>query len=459
MQKFTPRPAQLEDLAFAIREKKAMFLHDPGVGKTLPACLFIYYCWMKHNVKTYFVMPKSLLRKNRLELLQCTNFTEGEIQIIDGTPKERAIQMSNPNAKVFLMGYKRFADDWRALKVHQPQMGAVVVDEYHMGFKTHDSQRTKQLFQCMRDCEFFLPMSGTLIDGRLDSCYSAVKIIEPRYYSSHFSFMAEHAIKDQYGTVLDWHNHAKIGRILKRHGVRRTFEQEYGKEEPVIQNEICEMHPKQREAYMEFEAAAILELEDGYLEGFNKGVAAIRCRQIMGHPETFGILKDGELTGKDESLIVHLEDHMARKEPFLIFSVLIPEQERIFKLCQKMGFNVGLYNSNVDTTKRDEYNQAFLDRKLDGIIGSPQTMAVGLNWPFVNHVIFASLTYQNSDFVQGYRRAIRGKRETPLRVTVLEYEKSIDQRIFQIVNRKSVNANKIDDSYQTLTLGKKNTDL
>jgi len=455
MEKFTPRPAQMEDLVFMLREKKGMYLHDPGVGKTLPACLFIYALWMTHKTKTYFVMPKSLMRKNYQELLKCTNFTEHDLQILDGTPKERAIQMNNSRAKVFLMGFKRFSDDWRGLKTLQPELGAVVVDEIHMGFKSHDSQRTKELFKCMNGCEYFLAMSGTLIDGRLDSCFPTIKIIEPRYYASHGSFMAQHAIKDEYGTVLDWHNHGKIGRILKRHGVRRTFEQEYGKEDPVIQNEICEMHPKQREAYKEFEEAAILELEDGYLEGFNQGVAVIRCRQIMAHPETFGILKPGETTGKDESLIVHLEDHKARNEPFLIFSVLIPEQQRIFELCKKMGFNVGLYNSTVSTAQRDIYNQQFIDRKLDGIVGSPQTMAVGLNWPFVNHVIFASLGYQNSDFVQGYKRAIRGKRETPLRVTVLEYENSIDQRIFQIVNKKSLNAHKIDETNQRLTLGSK----
>lgn len=456
--KKTARDYQIADLAFLIKEKKAGLLHDPGCGKTLPGCLLMYYVASLGQM-SFFVMPKSLMRKNRIELLECTNLTSDEITIIDGTPKQRELQMKNANTKVFIMGFKRFADDWKTLKTLYPQINCIIIDEWHMGFKSMESQRTKELVKFMKTgTEYFVPMSGTLIDGRLDSCYAAIHIIEARYYTNLYSFRAQHALTDEYGRIIAWRGHDKIGRILQRHFRRKTFEQVYGKQDtniPIIQPEICEMHPKQREAYIEFEETAILELDDKFLEGGNPAVAAMRCRQIMAHPHTFGILKPDEHTGKDESLLVHIEDHINRKEPLLIFATLQPEQERIYELCKKAGLRTGLINGNVSIPDRDKIDLAFQAGELDCVVASPATASVGFNWGHVNHIVFTSLDYQNVNFVQAYRRATRGIRTCKLRVTILEYENSIDQRIYEIVNIKSQNLSKVDSTYETLTLGKK----
>lgn len=448
------RDYQIDDLAFMIMNPRCALLHDPGCGKTPPVCVYIEMLWKDFGTKSYWTMPKSLLRKNKEELLRFTNLKANEIVIIDGTPKERAIQMNSKTAKVFLMGFKRFADDWKTLKVLHPELDAVFIDEIHMGFKSHDSQRTKELFKCMRGTKIFVPMSGTLIDGRLDSCYPTIHIIEPRYYANYYSFKAQHAICDEFGTVIQWINHQKLGYIFKRHCIRRTFKEVYGDEQKVIIPELCEMHPKQREAYEEFEAQAILELEDDFLEGFNPAVAAMRCRQIMAHPHTFKLLDEGELTGKDDALLVHLEDHKNRNfEPILIYSSLVAEQERIARLCEGQGFKVGLINGNVPASRRGEIDKAFQSGQINCVVASPATAAVGFNWGHVNHVVFASLDYQNVNFVQAYRRAIRGVRSCPLRITVLEYRDSIDQRIFAIINKKSKDLHKVDDTYEKLELG------
>lgn len=449
------RPDQIEDLSFYMKNERCANLSDPGTGKTPSVCVYIYYLSSRKDKKSFWVMPKSLLAKNKMELLRFTEFTEDQIIIVDGTPKQREAQMSDPRGKVFLMGFKRFSDDWETLLKYHPELDAVIVDEIHMGFKSDKSTRTKELFKAMRKMRHFLAMSGTLIDGRLDSAYPTIKIIEPRYYTNHNSFIAQHALVDEYGQIFEWVNHAKIGRIFKRHCVRRSFESVHGKVKKVIECQPCEMSKAQRAAYDEFEAMAILELEDGFIEGGNPAVAAIRCRQILAHPETFGLLPKGEMSGKDEALLVHLEDHKNNKQPLVIFSVLQPEQERIYKLCKDMGFRVGLINGNVSAKDRAKIDEQFQNGELDIVVGSPATAAVGFNWSHVNHIIFASLDYLNSNFVQAIQRAIRGTRKIPLRVTVLEYLNSIEQRIFQIVNKKSKDLNKVDDTYETLDLGYK----
>lgn len=447
------RPDQIQDLAFYISNPRCFNLSDPGSGKTPPTCVYIEYLWTHENTKTFWAMPKSLLYKNKQELLRFTNLKEHEIVIIEGDAKKRLNQMASKSAKVWLMGFKRWADDWEKMMEMHPELNALIVDEWHMGgFKNPQSNRSQALFKAMRRLKYFLPLSGTLIAGRLDSCYTAIKIVEPRYYANHFSFMAQHALQDEYGTIIAWINHDKLGRIFLRHGIRKTFESVYGKEAKVIQKEVVPMDEKVRKAYKEFEEKALLELEDKFLDGMNPAVNAMRCRQIMGHPHTMNLLKPGELTGKDERLEILIEDHINSGTPVIIFASLKPEQQRIAELCTKWGMKVGLINSDVSPKKRGEIDEAFRNGNLNCIVGSPATAAVGFNWGHVDHVIFASIDYDNTNFVQAYRRCIRDKRNKPLLITVLEYEESIDQRIFSIVDKKSRDLSKVDQTYEKLSL-------
>ena len=102
-----------------------------------------------------------------------------------------------------------------------------------------------------------------------------------------------------------------------------------------------------------------------------------------------------------------------------------------------------------------ELDKAFQKGEVEVIVASPATAAVGFNWGHVNRVVFASMDYQDSSFMQGYRRAIRGKRATPLLIYVLEYRDSIDQRIFLIVDQKAMDAQKVDGTREVFNLSRK----
>jgi hypothetical protein len=72
-------------------------------------------------------------------------------------------------------------------------------------------------------------------------------------------------------------------------------------------------------------------------------------------------------------------------------------------------------------------------------------------------VIFVSLDYMDTSFFQAYRRMIRGVRKTPLRITILEYARSLDRRIFRIVQAKSGLARAVDPTREVHELGKAGT--
>lgn len=468
MAKYNLRPHQITDLAFYLQNDKCGNLSDPGCDKTGSVCVYIQYLYEHKNKISLWAMPKSLIGKNREELLNFTDLRPDQIMVLDGTPSQRTKLLESGEPAVILMSFQRWATDWEMLKAKFPKIDAMMFDEFHMGgFKKPTSKRSQALFKSARTLSIFLPMSGSLVAGRLDSCYSAIHVIEPRYYFDHYSFLQEHGIFDDYNNVVAWKNHDKIGRIFIRHCIRRSFKETHGEKARVIIKEKVKMNEELREIYEEFENNALLELEDSFLEGGNPAVATMRCRQIMAHPHTLGTITIGgreigiknwsedNLTSKEEALQVHVEDHINTGKPLLIFASLQPEQERIVALCKKWGLSgVELINASVSGQKRIQIDTAFRAGTLQCVVASPATASVGFNWGHVDHIVFMSLDYENVNFIQAYGRAIRGKRDTPVLIHIMEYEKSIDQRIMQIIDQKSADLHKIDPTYEKLELSK-----
>jgi SNF2 family DNA or RNA helicase len=463
------RDAQLVDLTFAMARERSANLSDPGCGKTPPTCVFFYWLWKEHKERVMWAMPKSLLRKNLKEILLFTDFEPGDVVIYDGTPEQRAKIRKNSDAKVWLMGFRRYSDDWHTLWNLHNDFNCLAVDEVHLGFGGETSEQTLQMHAGLRYMKRYLPLTGTLINGRLDSAYNVIKAINPGYYSSHEHFMAEHAIKDLDGRTVAWRNHEKLAKIFKEVAIRRDFTSTYGKNVivPIIRE--VEMAEKQKEIYTQWEGEALLELDDRFLEAANGGVAAIRAAQILSHPESVHLpvefdkdtgkptayreynLTGKERTGKDEQLLIDLADHKNTGEPLIIFGVFEKTLERIAELCRKQGFRVGVIHGGVPGKRRETIDEQFQAGEIDVVVGSYQTCGIGFNWGHVDHIICYELDYGDSAFIQARRRAERGTREKPLRLSIYIYEGAkVENRKMEVIERKSADANKVDDTNELI---------
>jgi hypothetical protein len=417
------------------------------------------YLWQDRKLRSAWAMPKSLLEKNRREILRFTEFEPDEVAIVDGTPQKVVDALQNPAHKFFLMGFDRYS------QVHEilpPDCKALFVDEMHKGWGGDSSKRTQAFYKAMeRRNEFFIGMTGSLVNGRLDSAYPAIKAIEPRYYPSFNGFMNFHAIYDDDMKVIGWRNHWKLSAILGKHGIRHTFEEVYGKEDVVIMPEPVYMSERHRAIYDKFEQQAILELEKFYVDGTEPGVGFIRARQLLEHPNMFpdlsedakgkwvNILPD-ERPAKEEYIDLHLTDHVRNGTPVVVFSAMVPQQKRILDMMRhEHKMEVEILNGEVSAKRRGEIDLAVQRGDLQGLVASGEVADVGFNWQYFGkqelcHMIMATINFLDTTFFQAYRRAIRGKREKSLLVSVPQYVDTIEQRIAQIVHRKSVMANKVD---------------
>lgn len=444
-----------------------MNLSDPGTGKT-PSVTVNQWRRSSEGKRTIWVQPKALMAKNVREILRFTPFSPKDVAIVDGTTRQVDTAM-NSGAQVLLMGPDRF----KRLVPSLPK-AALDVDEFHMcfggaggGFDSAPSGRVRAFYEYTHGYDEGVFMTGTMINGRLDTCFPAIHAIEPRYYPFGYEqFMGAHAYMDERNRPYGWHSHARIGQILGKHGIRRTFEQVFGKQAVQFELEWLDMSQAQREIYDTFHEQAYLELEQFIIDGTMPGVATIRARQIMEHPNYFRDLRDpynlphvdimpGHAPAKLESMKIHLTDHINNKTPVVIFAALVPQQQQIVDLARSMGRRVGLMNGDTSAKEKNAVDQGFVSGELDTIVASAKVASVGFNWQFsgekeVNHVIFPSLTYMSSDFIQGYRRTVRGQRGSPLRVTTQAYIDSVDQNVMGINRRKARDAHLVDQTQELI---------
>lgn len=451
----TLRDYQVADLAFYMQTPRCLNTSDPGTGKTASVCAYAWYLWSELKHRTIWSMPKSLLKKNKDELIEFSGFKPEDIAIVDGTPAQRKKAIGS-DAKVFLIGFTALANEWQDLLSAHPDINALLVDELHMGYGGHESKRTQNLYEMMKRIKYFVGMTGTIINGRLSSVYPCIQLIEPsRYKGGYHSFLAHHALEDNYGRIVAWVRGDRLKPFFYKFAVRHSFEEVYGPEAKVIIHEKVPMDPAQRAAYEEFEETALLELEESWLDGsFSKAVHIIHCRKIMEHPQTLGAPLDSiKTTGKEERLKIHLEDCKQSGKPMIVFAALVAQIERAADIAKDLGLRVGMIHGGVSTKKRFEIDEQFRAGELDVVIASPATTAVGYNWGHVDTMVFMSLDYMDSSFRQGYRRAIRGVRGKPLLIYVLQYEDcEVEDRIFNIVQRKADMANEVDETVSKIDI-------
>lgn len=440
------RADQLTDLGTLMTRMKYGLWNDPGTGKTPVAAVFSKWLWDAKQIRTVWVQPSSIVGKNRDEILKFTDFKPEEVVIVSGqTVQKRHRAMRSSAGKVFLFTADGLCSDWEFLVQHQQNINALIGDEWHLLYSSDTSKRFYQLLLLSKQLKAIVPMTGTLLNGKLSHAFPAVHLLQPLYYGSSAGFMNRHAIFDEYSSVIGWKNHEHLKKVLQDCGVRRSFEEVYGPEAKVMITELCEMHGKQLEAYEQVKAEALLELEDSFIEADTPALNALRCRQVMAHPHHFGLMKSSELTGKEKMVMHHVDLALEAEKPLLVFAVFQPEQERLFDLINKKApGKVALINGNVSQTSRVEIDKQFRSGKIQFIVGSPDTCAFGFNWGHLDEMVFASRDYSDGSMLQAYRRGIRGVRTTPLRIYILEYRDSIDQRIAEIIESRSKDANLVD---------------
>lgn len=431
------REYQKQDLEFHLSRDRSANLSEAGTGKSPTFSRYIFTRYMIDGSKTVLICPGGIMKKNQEDVCEWCGWSEDEVVIVKGDKKKRLQTYKKQEIKCFIISADTFGKEWQILLENQPKLNCCVIDENHLIYSGHTSQRTQALYAASRKIKYFLFNTGTPFNGKFSSVYPMLAIIEPRFYMNYQNFVNYHGVYDNFGRVVAWSRPEKLRNALRMISVRHTFKECYPKSQGYTMfYETADIDENLKQNYLTLETEALLELEDKNLDCSNPAVKAMRCRQLLSCPEAMELELKPLVNGKDELLKVHLENAKEEGSQLLLFSVFTAEQNRLKKLCEDMGLRVGLINGSVSNSKRGEIDVAFRNHELDVVIGSPATCSIGFNWQFAKEVIFLSMDYQDSSFMQGIQRLDRGSRDNPIPVYVIGYKTKVEKRIMEIIKRK-----------------------
>lgn len=480
------RPKQIKTFQKALMNRRFLDRSHAGAGKTPSACCLTgflistppvetspmdslralpmmfaklplsahTYTSGKFHCRAIWIQPSTLMQKNKDEMLVWNSqFDDSQVKVVRGTAAQKKKICLDENVLVWIMTAESFKSYYVEMKAKFLDIFQIVCDEPHLYYRGFKSARTKFFVDNVPDHVRIHFMTATPTPrGKLSSAYTYCHMIQRDYYGCYEWFINTHADLDEYGNPHNWKNHDKLWRFLDNYSICWTSKDMYGDIPEVIIRDVVEMHPKVLNTYRGFEAAGVAELQGYILEAKGGGVETLRCRQILNHPHKIKIpvhwddhgqpdewaessVFDG-ITPKLERILEYAE----AGEPLIIFGSFTAEIEMIAETLRHKKLRVGVIHGGVLQLQRVKVDQDFQAGKLDVVVCSAATAGVGLNWPFVNTVIFHSLNYGDDEFLQAIARAKRGVRSETLKIVLLEYENSIDQPVMWAVHHNSRNS-------------------
>ena len=436
------RDYQEERLRYHLLNPRSCEFLGCGLGKTPIFCVYTRIQLDCFHERSCWVMPASLLTKNKEDLIRFGDFKEEELAVCNGTPKKRRQQYEDPKVKVFLMSGDCFAKEWELLP---EDVGAVIFDEWHLIASTHTSQRTQSIYRASRRFKKMKMLTGTICRGRYSSAYPAIALVEPRFFCNYQNFLHYFAVYNRWNQIVAWRNGEKLAAVLNKvsTGLKDPDTIKMAPVQYIV--ERCNFDEEQKRAYKDLEEEGLLELTDEFVDCRGSGgVKAIRCRQVLSTPEKLGLRP--KFNGKLDMVKTHLMTAKDEGERILIYSCFVDEQMKLKELCDSLGVRAEVMNGSTPSQKRGEIASAFEKHELDVIIGSEQVMSTGFNFEFVKEILLTSPDYGNDSLTQSVGRGNRGTRTRPLLVYFIEYGTRIERRILSIIARKNKELNEVLNS-------------
>ncbi|HEY2147763.1 MAG TPA: SNF2-related protein, partial [Pirellulales bacterium] len=207
-------PYQLDGVAFAASQGRAVLADDMGLGKTIQGVGTAEFLAREAEVrKVLVVCPASLKSQWRSEIHR---FCERDVQLIGGRTAERSSQYDN-SCFFTVCNYEQVLRDIMAIE--RVKWDLIILDE---GQRIKNWQsKTAAIIKSLRS-RFALVLSGTPLENRLDELYSVVQFIDDRRLGPGFRFFNQHRVVDEKGKVLGYKNLAQLRETLKPILLRRT---------------------------------------------------------------------------------------------------------------------------------------------------------------------------------------------------------------------------------------------
>lgn len=419
---------------------------EMGLGKTIQAISFILSEKEIDNSRPAIVIaPASLIYNWKKEFEKFAPTLN--VKVVAGTRDERrAIFASNQQPDVWITSYPLIRQDINVYR--EFQFDVMILDEAQ-AIKNHLTQTAKATRLIEAKQRFAL--SGTPIENRLDELWSIFQTISPGFLGSKQEFI-------QYSN--DYIRKTTKPFILRR--LKTDVLPDLP--EKIEFEQYSELTKEQKQVYLAYlerierQLDAVVEADQFNQEKIEILAGLTRLRQICCHPSLFLENYQGE-SGKLELLLTIIEQLRVENRRILIFSQFSSMLKIIEKELNKLNYRSFYLDGQTPIKDRVEMAEAFNNGEREVFIISLKAGGTGLNLTGADTVILFDLWWNPAVEAQAAGRAHRIGQTKEVEVIRLITEGTIEEKIFQLQEKKRKLVDEIIQPGETLLSSLSETEL
>lgn len=448
--KTKPYSHQLEFLTYALSHKSFLLGDQMGVGKSreiidlalhlkrdegMQHCLII--CGI--NGTKYNWLEEINIHSNESAIILGTHVGKNGNLIEDGTEAKLKQLMEVPKEFFWIINVEalrlkhggRFAiaDVINSL-CYNKTIGLIAFDEAHI-CRTPESMQARALLQIK--CDRIVPMSGTFLINKPLDLYVPLKWIGKEQHN-YWAYKNHYCIFGAFGTheVIGYKNLKDLHNTVKNCMLRRLTSQVLDLPPKIQKREYVELNKEQAKLYSDIKKQ-ILEDIDKIKMSVDPLSELLRLRQVTGTPELLStkVTKSAKI----DRLLELVEEVTNEGNKCIVYSNWTSVTDILKEKLSK--YNPAYITGEVTANKRMEQVKKFQDDPTcKVIIGTIGAMGTGITLTAANTIVFMDEPWNRAIKDQAEQRAYRVGTKNTVEVITLVAKKTIDEAIYNIVQRK-----------------------
>jgi SNF2 family DNA or RNA helicase len=430
-----PYPYQWRGAIFLACRGRCILGDDMGLGKTIQAMAAVEILARERGLgRVLVIAPSSVKYQWDTEIRK---FTKRAVQVIDGTPEERAKQYAEPTF-YRLVNYEQVVRDTKAIQDWKPDV--IILDEAQR-IKNWASKTTMTVKKLQS--RYAIVLTGTPLENKLEELYSIVQFVDERRFGPAFQFLHDHRVLDDKGQLTGYRQLDKIRDRLTPIFLRRTRDEVLGELPPrTDSNVFVELSDDQRMPYEEQRTTLARLLSKPTLtDADRKRILACLSNLRLICDSTFLFDKSTNSSPK----LVEFEELLNElgllgagrpKHKVVVFS----QWEQMLHLCaavlerQRLGY--ALLHGGLSGKERKAALATFKNDDACKVFLSTDAGGVGLNLQMADTVINLELPWNPAVLEQRIARVHRLGQEKPVRVINLVTRGTVEERVQRILADK-----------------------
>jgi len=425
-------PYQLDGIAFAVGQGRAVLADDMGLGKTIQGVGVAELLAREAEIrKVLVVCPASLKSQWRNEIQR---FSGRDCQLVLGPHSTRASQYNN-DCFFTICNYEQVLRD--ILAIERVKWDLIILDEGQR-IKNWEA-KTSAVIKGLKS-PFALVLSGTPLENRLDELYSVVQFIDDRRLAPAFRFFNRHRVVDENGKVLGYRNLDQLRQNLRPILLRRT-RSGVMQQLPARTTEIVRIPPTDEQR--DLHAAHMQVVWQITRKKFLTEMDLLRLQKAllmarMAANGTFLVTKQQPSYSSKLERIDELFDQLFEEDnrKAVLFSEWTTMLNLIEPMLHKRRVDFVRLDGSVPQAKRQQLVNRFQSDPRCQLFLTTNAGATGLNLQAANTVINVDLPWNPAVLEQRISRAHRMGQSQPVQVFVLVTEETIEEKLLATLSAK-----------------------